>query len=237
MNSDEQQSIDTVFEIIQEITTKTADGIYIYRGEPEHYEKVSSSLWRECRTEIGEDEFNIEAIQQQMIEVAKDYTRETDEFEILTELQHFGGHTNLIDFTTDSNIALFFACDGFPNEDGRLILLKRTGEIKDVIKSPRNPQNRVISQKSVFVQPPKGYIETDQFTEIDIPRFLKRPILDLLQRQHGISTQTIYNDLHGFIRNQAIHQETYIRGYEVGTQPMENVYQITTSQLNNDKDT
>lgn len=42
-----------------------------------------------------------------MIEAAKDYTHETDPFEILTELQHYGGHTNLIDFTIDNHIALF----------------------------------------------------------------------------------------------------------------------------------
>ena len=39
---------------------------------------------------------------------------ESVDFEILTELQHYGGKTNLIDFTTDYLIALFFACDGSP---------------------------------------------------------------------------------------------------------------------------
>ena len=35
---------------------------------------------------------------------------DSDELEILTELQHYGGTTNLIDFTTDYLIAIFFAC-------------------------------------------------------------------------------------------------------------------------------
>ena len=42
-----------------------------------------------------------------MREATEDYTHEKVEFEILTELQHYGGYTNLIDFTTDSHIALF----------------------------------------------------------------------------------------------------------------------------------
>ncbi len=215
MNVEGQQLINTVFDKIQEVATESIGGDFIYRGEPEHYERVSSNLWRECREEIGKDDFNIVAIQEQMIEVAKDYTHETDEFEIMTELQHFGGHTNLIDFTTDSHIALFFACDGFPSEDGRIILLKRTEGTLVSIKSPRNPQNRIIAQKSIFVEPQKGYIDADQFTEIDIPQTLKEPMLDYLQNQHGISTQTVYNDLHGFIRNQGIHKKAYITDYEV----------------------
>ena len=229
MNLEERQLINTIFEKTQEIATESFGGEFIYRGEPQHYEKVSSNLWRECREEIGEDDFNIVAIQEQMIDVAKDYTNETDEFEILTELQHFGGHTNLIDFTTDSNIALFFACDGFPSEDGRIILLNRTEEISVSIKSPRNPQNRIIAQKSIFVEPQKGYIETDQFTVIDIPQFLKRPMLNYLQKQHGIATQIVYNDLHGFIKNQGIHKKTYIAGLEVKTHKEEDIFKIETS--------
>ena len=55
---------------------------------------------------------------------------EAIDFETLTELQHFGGYTNLIDFTTDSHIALFFACDGSRGKPGRIILLEKTEEKK-----------------------------------------------------------------------------------------------------------
>ena len=44
---------------------------------------------------------------------------------IFTQLQHYESQTNLIDFTTDFHIALFFACDGQPGENGRVILQKR----------------------------------------------------------------------------------------------------------------
>ena len=113
-DSEAQKSLSEVFEKIQEIAANSAYGDFIYRGEPEHFEgepyygKVSSSLWRKCRKEIGSEEFEVEVIQDQILKIAKDYTHEEDEFEILTELQHYEGHTNLIDFTTDCHIALFF---------------------------------------------------------------------------------------------------------------------------------
>ena len=215
MNTQETK-LNRILEIIGRITETTADGDYIYRGESEPYEKVSSSLWRECQKEIGTEEFDIEAIQERMLEVAKDYTHETDPFEILTELQHYGGHTNLIDFTTDNHIALFFACDGFPEKPGRIILFQRTEKTNEdyKIREPQNPRNRVIAQKSIFVRPPKGFIEPEHFTVIDIPELLKEPMLNHLQKQHDISTKTVYNDLHGFIRNQSIHQRTYIEVYK-----------------------
>lgn len=227
MNAQETE-LNRILEIIGRIAETTADSDFIYRGEPQHYEKVSSSLWRECKNVLGAEEFDIETIQKRMLEVSKDYTHEEDNFEILTELQHYGGHTNLIDFTTDNHIALFFACDGSLGEPGRIILLERTEEIdkKYQIEKPRNPQNRIIAQKSIFVRPPKGFIEPEQFTEINIPELLKEPMLDHLQKQHGISTQTVYNDLHGFIRNKDTHLKECIDVYNRETQPVKDNLQV-----------
>ena len=214
-------------EKIREIEQKSADAEYIYRGEPEchkdspYYGKVSSGLWRECMKQIGDEQFDIgfvdiELVQQAILKVAKSYSRETDaEFEMMAQLQHYGGKTNFIDFSTDYLRALFFACDGSPDKDGRVILLKKTEEmrIKYRIEEPRIPQNRVISQKSIFVRPPKGFIEPEHLKVIDFAKHLKEPILHHLKKYHGISTETIYNDLHGFIKNQGIHQTAYIEFY------------------------
>ena len=124
----------------------------------------------------------------------------------LTELQHYGSQTNLIDFTTDYFIALFFACDGFHDKNGRIILLQNTEEIieKYEVEKPQNPINRVTAQKSVFVQPPKGFIDPDDVITIPIPANLKQWLLIHLHKYHDISIQTIYNDLHGFIRHNEL---------------------------------
>ena len=218
---------------INEIEEKSASGDYIYRGEPEHHEeppyygKICSSLYRQY-ARIDADEFDIESIQGEILEEAKAYSHETeDPLEILILLQHHGGKTNLIDFTTDHLIALFFACDRSASlkEDGRLILLEKNEERKNQILRPQNPRNRVIAQKSIFLRHPDGFLSPDDVKIITIPARLKQPLLTYLQKYHDISTETIYNDLHGFITNQHFHESAYmefhrgltsqLRGYEV----------------------
>ena len=210
--------IRNIRDIIREIEEKSAIGDYIYRGEPEHHEeppyygKICSSLYRQY-ARIEADEFDIETIQGEILEEAKAYSNETDDpLEILTLLQHYRGKTNLIDFTTDHLIALFFACDRSDSlkEDGRLILFKRNEDRKDLILTPRNPRNRIIAQKSVFVQHPDGFLSPEDVEVITIPARLKQSLLIYLRKYHGISTESIYNDLHGFIVNQRFHENAYL---------------------------
>ena len=155
---------------------------------------------------IEMDNFEIEVVQKEILDEAKKHLNKTDEFEILIELLHHGGKTNLIDFTTDLHIALFFACDGSPGEDGRVILQKRDS-VAGYLEQPRKPKNRIIFQKSIFVRPPKGFINPDEV--ITIPADLKLPMLEYLRKSHGISTETIYNDFHGFMTNRSIHEGAY----------------------------
>ena len=96
-NSGQSNDLDAVLKIIGEIARRSAGGSYIYRGEPECFPKVSSSLYRQYE-EIEVEDFSIEPVQREMIDASKLYTSETDDFEILTQLQHYGGKTNLIDF-------------------------------------------------------------------------------------------------------------------------------------------
>ena len=199
-----------IWEILREVEEKSAGGGYIYRGEPECYEKVSSGLYRQYYKKIDVENFKVEYVQKEILEKAKQHTDKTNELEILAELQHYGGQTNLMDFTTDYLIALFFTCDGSHDKCGRLILQKRQNL---VVYQPREPRNRVIAQKSIFVLPPAGFIEPDSDEMIIIPAELKQPLLNHLHDYHGISSETIYNDLHGFIKNYAIHESAYTAFY------------------------
>lgn len=198
---------DSILQKINELAKRSLDGDYIYRGEPKCFKEVSSSLYREF-PELHSGHYHIEKIQSEILQAAKDFTGLTDEQDILSQLQHYGYSTNLIDFTTDINIAIFFACDGHPKEDGRVILLDRS---RYPLIKPKNPANRAIAQKSVFVQPPKGLVNPDRV--VIIPHDLKSKMLDHLDKSHGIAIATIYNDLHGFIRYHKVHRNAYAEFY------------------------
>ena len=206
----EQNKID---EIIHQINKKSANGDYIFRGEPECYEKVSSTLYRQLAAiKVGPPGDMVENVQSLELEEASKFTEKTNEFEILSELQHFGGKTNLIDFTTDLYIALFFACYGPDSleKDGRVILQDKNGAAKDWIREPRNPgpDSRIGAQKSIFVRPPKGVVVPDK--KVVIPKNLKLPILTFLARQEcPISPESVYHDPQGFISSQEIRWKTY----------------------------
>ena len=191
---------------------------------------MSSTLYRQYEDDIEAEHLDIEVVQNEMLIEAQDYIHETDdEFEILTQLQHFGGKTNLIDFTTDYLIALFFACESLFNKPGRVILLDESAQEENRAKKPRNIINRVRDQKSIFARPLKGFIEIELDDVINIPKCLKQPMSDYLKKYHDISTKTIYNDLHGFIRNQGIHEGAYARLYK-GFTGQKRGNQATTSE-------
>ena len=211
MKTPKPSDLDKVLEKINEIAKESATGDYIYRGEPEHYDKVSASLYREYR-DIEAKHFDIAVVQEGILKEAREYTpHKMEDFELLATLQHFGDKTNLIDFTTDYLVALFFACDGEPKEPGRVILLQRQSKAYTVEKPPRTIR-RAETQKSIFVQAPKGFVEPDWI--VSIPAELKAALLDYLRKHHDISTKTIYNDLQGFIENRGLHKSAYTEFYK-----------------------
>lgn len=218
-NVNDGDGLNAVGQIIQALERESDDGDYIFRGEPRAFEHpVSSSLYRRYADDIESEFFDIRRVQEEILKWARSYDSEIeDDFELMTRLQHYGGRTNLIDFTIDYQIALFFACDGFLDEDGMIYILNRKGELKDHIDAPRFPRNRVIAQKSIFVQAPDGIIEPRLYSSVTISSDQKQPLLDRLQRRHGISASTIYNDLHGYIRRQDDHESVYAGFYRALT--------------------
>ena len=203
--------LEELSKITGEIVKQSSSGNYIYRGEPETYDeyphrgKVSSTLYRKYPT--GTDSRTLSLLQQEILNDLKGYLsayEQKDNFEILTELQHYGTETNLIDFTSDYHIALLFACNGSHDKDGRVIIFKRTESInqKYYIERPHSPENRVLAQKSIFAQPPKGYLDFEDITIIPVPANLKQWILIHLRKFKDISTQSVFNDLHGYIRHR-----------------------------------
>ncbi len=230
MSKENQNVPSTVDEILRTIENKSDTGEYLYRGEPEHYQehpyyaKVSSKLYRDFLEredfDVEAEHFDIEVVQEAMLSAARRFFRKTvQDFEILAEIQHYGGKTNLIDFTTDYLIALFMVSDREESlgKDGRIILQEKK-LIEPYIAEPYEPINRVIAQKSVFVRHPDGFVLPNEDDVINIPADLKKPMRKHLERYHGVSAETVYNDLHGFIKNQDIHLENYVDFYTGSTE-------------------
>ena len=176
---------------------------------------VQRGMLNVAKKHVGEppqglfEDFTGRFIRERFIQYTERSIIDSDEIEILTELQHYGGITNLIDFTTDYLIAIFFACAGdlTEAENGRVILLRKTELMeKQMIIRPQNPRHRVIAQKSIFLYPPDGFIDVPEDNIVYIPVDLKQPMQKYLRKYHDISSETIYNDIHGFITNQNIHQ-------------------------------
>ena len=219
----DQEKFDQKLEQISDVCNEEK---YIFRGEKEYYEKISSNLYRKYKELIegvknnifpGIAFTNLLEAEKGIVDEAKNHFNPTvSNIEILTDLQHYGGETTLIDFTRNIYIALFFACDGSFDKDGRIILFdkSKTKEKKDVNYSngkddyeiivPTGKYPRVIFQSSMFVHAARGYIEIegDKCKIIKIPKGLKKEFLNYLRKHFHIQKTTIYNDIHGFIQSQ-----------------------------------
>ena len=191
-----------VFELVHVITSlASSQGGYIFRGESECYASISSSLYRELY-EIDIEHFDIMEAQRRQLEHARQFIKETEDLKVLAEIQHRGGKTNLIDFTTDLNIALFFACRFSGDSDGRVILLPQQEWPDYTITRAVQPSAMADAQKSMFVIPRNGYIDDLDVIVVPVPRELKVDILQHLKNTYGITIGTVYNDISGFIRHQ-----------------------------------
>ena len=229
-------NLDEVKEIIDKIKKKSAGATFIYRGEAECYCKVSSSLYRVCAQLEAEDFFgdtkDIQGVMKELegsiLEMSKTYllntaknemlpafncSSQTNQGVILSLLQHYGGATNLIDFTRSYTVALFFACNKAPGKNGRVILLEESvGEGKGYrIVDPSKAISRAKAQESVFVASDTGVleIEKDKDMVVCIRKDLKLPILNYLSDHYCINTQSIYDDWVGVIERVDIYRAAF----------------------------
>ena len=139
---------------------------------------------------------------------AQAFLGKSTDFKILASLQHYGLKTNLIDFTTNPFVALFFACNSSFDEDGRIIVLERQSTEDFCIKEAPPIIRPAVSQRSILVEAHKGFI-SGPYEVIRIDKCLKIPFQNYLEESYGISTKGVYGDIHGFIRTYDIYPDSY----------------------------
>ena len=194
----------------------------IFRGTSRQYPEVSSGLYRKYRKEdppIFNEHFQPVDIEKEIVENVRGYfSTAASNVECLTDLRHFGADTTLIDFSRSLFVALFFACDGDPEEDGHLIAFDAdtVNNVKDIdyggagkgeitiLEPARTAQSRarIEFQCSVFVHVPGGVIPSERCEFFCVPKDMKEECRKYLRDFCQIRDATIYNDLMGFIDNE-----------------------------------
>lgn len=158
---------------------------YIFRGQRCNKWDVTSTLYRSLH-EIR-DENSLPEKEKRIITAGR-YVNppHTLDTEIITDLQHFGGMTNCIDFTNEIHVALYFACRKLCGTGAILIIRHKElpaanlarfdavtsydseGPMRIISPSARASNiERVSSQESVFLQVEDGCLERSQFTKIE----------------------------------------------------------------------
>ena len=219
-----------VEDLIAEIRAKCVGGHFVFRGTPmvhsEDRDGVNSSLYRWAKEEdVINDHYKPSDVEKEIVEKArKHFPAKTSNIEILTVLRHYGGRVNLIDFSRNLYVALFFACNGKFGEDGEITIVdtsdtdkcaklkeidyeklaKNSGGNLGIIEPSQIQESRARAavQGSVFLYSSDGYINEKLFTHHTIPHGLKEDVLNHIEEFNNITIDTIYNDIIGFISNE-----------------------------------
>ena len=168
--------------------------------------------------------------------------RYLSDLELLAELQHFGAATCLIDFTRNALIALWFACQTSSSgaANGKVVAVRADDPVrfKTIIPEmvaenkidcffekddrgqsllyqwqPKQQNNRVIAQQSVFIF---GGSQIEEAAECIIQKSGKSEILRALESSASIMEASIYPDFDGFARQHAQNKpyiEPDVQGY------------------------
>ncbi len=136
---------------------------------------------------------------------------ESAESDIQSEIQHHLGKTRCIDMSKCPYIALFFACYGGGDHNGRIMFFKRDElESHGELTYPEYiDKTRFKNQESVLFIPNDGYVKPSGENMMIIPKDLKIPILLWLDSNKDISNRTMYNDTLGLIENQKVLEKYY----------------------------
>lgn len=212
------------------------DGQYLFRGVSKDSYKIEASSYRRLPNEYKNNPGRLLRINQELIEEARLLGHDQrngqrlSDLELLAELQHFGAATCLIDFSRNTLVALWFACQQSSTgkaKNGKVFAIRsddsarsKTITPKLVIEKdidyffredehgryplyqwqPKYQNNRIIAQQSVFIF---GGTQVETEAECVILKSSKEGILISLDKVSGITEASIYPDFDGFARLHA----------------------------------
>jgi len=150
----------------------------------------------------------------------------SSEIEVLAQLQHQGAATGLIDFTTESLVALWFACSKHADKDGAVYILPRSEvhhlgehEVRGhralnyfragqsdnplYLWSPHRLTGRPASQGSVFVFG-APFLWPRQLWKVVVAKDSKPDLLEVLRAAHSIAEDTLFPDLAGYAQANSV---------------------------------
>ena len=201
---------------MRQITNATEGQKCIFRGESVVSEyPCSSSIYRRLKKEQNTTQSIPKLIkkgQSELIEKIHKYKEEgSTDLERLMAYQHKGGNTNLIDFTGDKAIALFFACQSDADKDAQMIIKRKedfdqlevgVDELPDdkvVILEPPISLLRARDQSGVLLHAPAGFLPLETGEAILIRSEWKQEILEYLKNIHDMAYETIFDDMQDVI--------------------------------------
>ena len=195
--------------ILRAVTKANESQQLVFRGETELYPSVRSTMARYWNTNSAAA---LDIMVKSSLQAARRYLpkEQHDDLSVSAVIQHMGGKTNLVDFSSEAWVALFFAC----LDARKRPILENTGRVYalDMEKNHRQmefhlltnrqspvQQERWKNQHSVAVIPPNGVISPGSLTEVArIPSSRKEEVNQFLDNIQ-ISTRTLFNDIEGYI--------------------------------------
>ena len=225
--------------VILEILNATKGERCIFRGESSiHLEPNSSSLYRQLKREKATPKSIPQLLKNRQNELVRRIRLHTTEggsdLERLVVSQHYGAKTNLLEFTESAFVALFFACFDSADDDGRIIVKRRDhfseleiGENntfpddKVVLLKPSRTLLRARDQRTVLLHSPAGFLPLETDEAVVIKAKFKLEILENLKNEHGISYETVFDDIQGAIELQKREDEKRVskRSQPMATRP------------------
>ena len=213
------------------------DGQYLFRGVSNDDYEIQASASRRLNEEDRNPVQLLKVNQDLIVEARllghdRQGGHQLSDLELLAQLQHFGAATCLIDFTRNTLVALWMACQQSTepkNANGKVFAVRsgnlsqfrnvtpkllRDENIEFFFKKedrgfplyqwqPKYQNNRIIAQQSVFVF---GGADIPVEGDCIILAGGKNDILTSLDKRSGITEASLFPDFDGFARLHAWHK-------------------------------